>query len=66
MRQGRDGEIKNSKPCEKCIDTMLRYNIKRVYWTTDSGGIEFCNPVSIPNPIETNAQKNYKKKNIKF
>jgi hypothetical protein len=45
---------------------MLKYNIKRVYWSTDTGAVEFCNPINIPQPIYTNAQKNYKKNNINF
>jgi len=35
VRIGRDGLIKNSRPCNQCLETMRKYQIKKVIYSTD-------------------------------
>ena len=37
VRIGKTGEIKNSRPCNHCIETMIKYKIKKVLYSTDEG-----------------------------
>jgi hypothetical protein len=37
VRINRQGELRNSRPCNQCIETMTKYNIKRVIYSTDDG-----------------------------
>jgi len=37
VRYGRDGCLKNSRPCNHCLDMMIRYRIKRIVYSTDDG-----------------------------
>ena len=43
VRIGRDGNIKNSRPCNQCLETMCKYNIKKVIYSTDYS-FEVCKP----------------------
>jgi hypothetical protein len=43
VRIGRDGCIKNSRPCNQCLETMCKYNIKKVIYSTDNS-FEVCKP----------------------
>lgn len=46
IRIDRDGNLKNSKPCKKCIDYMTRANSRRIHkivnicYSDDQGNIE--------------------------
>ena len=37
VRVGRDGLLKNSRPCNQCLETMTKYRIKKILYSTDSG-----------------------------
>jgi len=37
VRFGRDGHIKNSRPCNECLQTMIKYRIKKIMYSNDSG-----------------------------
>lgn len=37
VRISRDGLIKNSRPCNQCLETMIKYRIKRILYSTDFG-----------------------------
>ena len=37
VRVGKDGTIKNSRPCNHCLATMCRYRIKRVVYSGENG-----------------------------
>jgi cytidine deaminase len=37
LRFGKDGSLKNSRPCNQCLETMVRYRIKKIMYSTDSG-----------------------------
>ena len=39
VRFGKDGSLKNSRPCNHCLDTMKFYRIKKVMYSTDDGTI---------------------------
>lgn len=36
VRIGRDGTIKNSRPCKNCLDMMTKYKIKKIIYSTDT------------------------------
>lgn len=40
-RVKRDGSFGSAKPCINCEKTMISAGVKRVYYTTDDGKIEF-------------------------
>ena len=43
-RISRDGNIKNSRPCNQCLDTMIKYRIKKILYSTDLGTFESGKP----------------------
>lgn len=36
------GEMRNSKPCNLCLNYMRRCGITKVYWSTNDCGVECC------------------------
>jgi deoxycytidylate deaminase len=47
LRLSRDGSIKNSRPCNQCLDTMVRYRIKKILYSTDTGTFTSEKPESM-------------------
>ena len=39
IRMGRDGTLKNSRPCNHCLDSMKFHRIKKIMYSTDDGTI---------------------------
>jgi len=39
VRYGKDGNFKNSRPCNHCLDIMVKYRIKKILYSTDDGNI---------------------------
>jgi len=39
VRYGRDGCLKNSRPCNHCLDMMIKYRIKKIIYSTDDGTV---------------------------
>ena len=39
VRFGKDGSLKNSRPCNHCLNTMIKYRIKKIMYSTDDGTI---------------------------
>lgn len=39
VRYGKDGTLKNSRPCNHCLDIMERYRIKKIIYSTDDNTI---------------------------
>jgi pyrimidine deaminase RibD-like protein len=39
VRIGKDGELRNSRPCNHCLDTMIKYKIKKIIYSTEDGNI---------------------------
>jgi tRNA(Arg) A34 adenosine deaminase TadA len=35
--------LKNSRPCSKCIETLQKYNIRKVYYSNEFGNIVYEN-----------------------
>ena len=48
IRFGRDGSLKNSRPCNHCLETIKYYRIKKIMYSTDDGTIK----VEKPNDME--------------
>ena len=44
VRFGKDGSLKNSRPCNHCLNTMKFYRIKKVMYSTDDGTIKSEKP----------------------
>ena len=38
------GLIKNSRPCNQCIDEMIKYRIKKIIYSSDTGEIHCEKP----------------------
>jgi hypothetical protein len=39
IRCGKDGSLKNSRPCNHCLDMMEKYRIKNIFYSTDDGSV---------------------------
>ncbi len=39
VRFGRDGTLKNSRPCNHCLDIMEKYRIKKIIYSTDDNTV---------------------------
>ena len=37
VRFGKDGNLRNSRPCNHCLNTMIKYRIKKIIYSTDDG-----------------------------
>ena len=37
VRFGKCGELKNSRPCNNCLETMTKYKIKKIMYSVDDG-----------------------------
>jgi deoxycytidylate deaminase len=47
IRFGKDGTLKNSRPCNHCLDTMIKYKVKKIMYSTDDGTIHCEKPQSM-------------------
>ena len=39
VRFGKRGELKNSRPCTNCLETMVKYKIKKIMYSVDDGSV---------------------------
>lgn len=39
IREDKNGELKNARPCEWCTETLKHFDVKDVYYTNDEGEI---------------------------
>ena len=39
VRFGKCGELKNSRPCNNCLETMVKYKIKKIMYSVDDGSV---------------------------
>jgi len=44
IRYGKDGCLKNSRPCNHCLEMMERYRIKKIIYSNDDGSINTDKP----------------------
>ena len=47
VRFGKDGKLRNSKPCNHCLQTMIKHNIKKIMYSNDNGDIITEKPTCI-------------------
>jgi deoxycytidylate deaminase len=47
VRFGKDGSLKNSRPCNHCLESMIKYRIKKIMYSTDDGTIKSEKPQSM-------------------
>ena len=44
VRFGKDGALRNSRPCNHCLDAMIKYRIKKILYSTDDGDVKSEKP----------------------
>ena len=44
IRFAKDGSLKNSRPCNHCLESMIKYRIKKIMYSTDDGTIKSEKP----------------------
>jgi deoxycytidylate deaminase len=44
IRFGKDGTLKNSRPCNHCLEAMIFHRIKKIMYSTDEGTIKSERP----------------------
>ena len=44
VRFGKDGSLKNSRPCNHCLNSMIQHRIKKIMYSTDDGTIKSEKP----------------------
>jgi len=44
VRFGKDGLLRNSRPCNHCLNTMVKYRIKKIIYSTDEGKMTTSKP----------------------
>jgi len=44
VRFGKDGSLKNSRPCNHCLKSMIQHRIKKIMYSTDDGTIKSEKP----------------------
>jgi deoxycytidylate deaminase len=47
VRFGKDGKLKNSRPCNHCLETMIKYRIKKILYSTDDGSVIAEKPINM-------------------
>ena len=35
VRLSKEGKLRNSRPCNNCLQMMIKYNIKKIIYSTD-------------------------------
>jgi len=59
VRIGKDGTLRNSRPCNNCLDTMINYKIKKVLYSTEDGRIIAENPKDMEKTHVSSGWKSY-------
>ena len=47
VRFGKDGKLKNSRPCNQCLETMIKYRIKKILYSTEDGSVIAEKPINM-------------------
>jgi deoxycytidylate deaminase len=47
VRLGKDGKLKNSRPCNHCLETMIKFRIKKIMYSTDDGSVIAEKPIDM-------------------
>ena len=67
VRYGKDGTLKNSRPCNHCLEIMKFYRIKKISYSTDTGDVMSEKPENMEQMHVSsgwNAFKKFTKKDI--
>jgi len=59
IRVGGDDTLRNSKPCRHCLDTLRMFGVRRVYYSTNDGGITVCRTSEMETEHRTWGQRKY-------
>ena len=59
LRYDKDGELElaNSEPCISCLAAVLKYGIRRVFYSKEDGSIGIINPKKHTTDYASHAQK---------
>lgn len=52
-----DGNLRNSRPCNHCIRSMIHYNIRKVMYSDDNGNIIVEDPTKMDQSHISNGNK---------
>ena len=55
------GLIKNSRPCNQCLDEMIKYRIKKIIYSSDTGEIHCEKPEDMKQLHVSSGWKYYQK-----
>jgi deoxycytidylate deaminase len=61
-RFGKDGTLKNSRPCNDCLDTMSKYRIKKIMYSTDEGTFKVDKPEQMEKTHISSGWRAFKRK----
>ena len=61
VRIGRDGFIKNSRPCNECLETMIKYRIKKIIYSNEHGDFKVEKPWEMEKQHTSSGFKFYMK-----
>ena len=67
IRCGKDGSLKNSRPCNNCLEIMVKYRIKKISYSTDTGDVMSEKPENMEQMHVSsgwNAFKKFTKKDV--
>tara|TARA_B100001996_G_C18562757_1_gene555265 strand:- start:632 stop:850 length:219 start_codon:yes stop_codon:yes gene_type:complete len=65
VRYGKGGDLKNSRPCNNCVDTLSKYNIKKIIYSTDGGSFISEKPKYMQKCHISTGWKNYEELELK-
>lgn len=40
VRFGKDGQVKNAKPCSACMELIHKYRVSTIVWTNEAGTMQ--------------------------
>jgi hypothetical protein len=61
VRIGKDGNLRNSRPCNHCLETMIKYKIKRIVYSTEEGSIVSEKPENMEKTHVSSGWKSFDK-----
>jgi len=59
VRVAKDGSLRNSRPCNHCLETMKLFGIKNVYYSNDDGTIGKERVIDLEPLHNSGGQKRY-------
>jgi deoxycytidylate deaminase len=64
LRYGRDGTIRNSRPCSSCLSVIRQFKISRIFYSNDDGNMVVVKTSEFESDWVSGAQKSHGVNNI--